>query len=165
MVALLVQALRHEVDGQHDQAVGLRAQALDQAPTSSGVMGRTAVPVDSRRRSRLGPILEVVINGRRYGWLPFMHPSKLRIEPVVDLRDLIWAPAQIQFTNGGEAVTLLPARYPTTQRRCRRRLADGAQDRVAARWGSAVRPGQRCHRTDADEVGLRRSGTDVQPRR
>jgi type VI secretion system protein ImpE len=154
-VALLVQALRHEVDGQHDQAAGLRAQALDQAPTSSGVMDGQPFQWIADADSRLGPILEVVINGR-YGWLPFMHLSKLRIEPVVDLRDLIWAPAQIQFTNGGEAVTLLPARYPGTASEG----ADGAL--LMARkteWievGSAQYHGrgQRLLSTDADEVGL-----------
>jgi type VI secretion system protein ImpE len=31
-------------------------------------------------------------------------------------RDLIWAPAQLKWSNGGEAVGLLPTRYPGSER-------------------------------------------------
>ena len=36
-------------------------------------------------------------------------------QPPEDLRDLVWLPAQFQWANGGEAVGLIPARYPGSQ--------------------------------------------------
>lgn len=109
-VAQLAQALQADAQGQPTQAVKARADALDQAPASSGRLNGVAFEWIADADSRLGPVLEVIINGR-YGWLPFMHLSALTIEPVADLRDLVWAPAHITFTNGGDTVALLPVRY------------------------------------------------------
>jgi type VI secretion system protein ImpE len=33
------------------------------------------------------------------------------IEAPTDLRDLVWLPAHLQFSNGGEVIALLPTRY------------------------------------------------------
>ena len=63
--------------------------------------------------SRLGPVLEVVINGR-YGWVPFSELTQVTIEAPADLRDMVWAPAQLSLLNGGQTVALVPARYPGT---------------------------------------------------
>ncbi len=60
--------------------------------------------------SRLGPVLEAVINGRYY-WVPFSRLSRIQIEPPEDLRDMVWMPAHLQFENGGESVALIPTRY------------------------------------------------------
>jgi type VI secretion system protein ImpE len=116
-VAALAQALKLEADGQAQAAAAQRAAALDEAEARAGTLqdqdGTQRFEWIADADSRLGPVLEVVVNGR-YGWLPFVHLAQLRIEPVADLRDLVWAPAQLQFTNGGETVALLPARYAGT---------------------------------------------------
>ena len=79
---------------------------------------RRAATVDGRpfewiadADSRLGPVLEAVINGRYY-WVPFSRLIKIDFEPPEDLRDLVWMPAHLQFENGGESVALIPTRYP-----------------------------------------------------
>jgi type VI secretion system protein ImpE len=36
----------------------------------------------------------------------------LRIDVPVDLRDLVWVPAEVRWQNEGEAVALIPTRYP-----------------------------------------------------
>jgi type VI secretion system protein ImpE len=59
-------------------------------------------------------MLEVIVNGRYY-WLPITHVAQIKIEAPVDLRDLIWAPAQFKWSNGGEAFGLLPTRYPGSE--------------------------------------------------
>ena len=61
--------------------------------------------------SRLGPVLEAVINGR-YCWVPFSALKEIHIEPPTDLRDLVWAAAHLEFPNGGASVALIPTRYP-----------------------------------------------------
>ncbi|MDO8376935.1 MAG: type VI secretion system accessory protein TagJ, partial [Aquabacterium sp.] len=110
-VALLAQALQLDAQGHPAQAAALRAQAFEDAPPSPGQADGQAFAWIADADSRLGPVLEVLINGR-YGWLPFVHVRQIDIEPVTDLRDLIWSAAHIEFINGGDTVALLPSRYP-----------------------------------------------------
>jgi type VI secretion system protein ImpE len=63
---------------------------------------------------RLGPVCEAIINGQYY-WVPFGRFSKVVIEAPADLRDLVWMPAQFHFANGGEAVGVIPTRYPGSE--------------------------------------------------
>ncbi len=109
-VAQLAQALQLDAQGLAAQAAQARAAALEQAPATAGQLDGQAFEWIGDADSRLGPVLEVIINGR-YGWLPLMHLRELAIEPVADLRDLVWAPAHVTFTNAGDTVALLPVRY------------------------------------------------------
>lgn len=154
-VAWMAQALRHDADGQHEQAAALRSQALEQAPASSGTLDGKAFEWIADADSRLGPVLEVVINGR-YGWLPFMHLAALKVEPVADLRDLVWAAAHLTFTNGGDTVALLPVRYAGTVAAGRDPLLllSRKTEWVEAPGGQYHGLGQRTISTDADELGL-----------
>ncbi|MBF2998639.1 virulence protein SciE type, partial [Pseudomonas aeruginosa] len=63
--------------------------------------------------TRLGPVLEVIFNGR-YAWLPMSNLRSLKVEAPSDLRDLVWLPAELTLANGGVTVALLPARYAET---------------------------------------------------
>lgn len=105
-VALLVQALAADASA----AVELRSRAFDVAPATPGRLDGEAFEWIADADSRLAPVLEAVLDGR-YCWVPFAALARVRIEPPTDLRDLVWAPAQLQFVNGGESVALLPARY------------------------------------------------------
>ena len=153
-VALLAQALQLDGQGHTAQAASLRTQAFDQAPASSGRIDAKAFAWIADADSRLGPSLEVLINGR-YGWLPLSNLRRLDIEPVADLRDLVWAPAHLEFVNGGDTVALLPARYAGT-------AASGEAALQMARkteWlplaeGQYRGLGQRLLTTDAAEFGL-----------
>lgn len=109
-VALLVEALQAEARGNDDAAARLRDDAFDEAPATAGTLDGAAFEWIADADSRLGPVLEVIINGR-YGWLPFSELRQVDIEAPSDLRDLVWAPAHLHFHNGGEAVALVPARY------------------------------------------------------
>jgi len=159
-VALLAQALKLESEGQQAAAAAQRAEALERAEARTGTLEGPGEPQAfewiADADSRLGPLLEVIINGR-YGWLPMAHLSEVRIEPVADLRDLVWAPAQITFANGGETVALLPVRYAATP------LAEGGALAMARQteWvelgagsGQYRGVGQRVLATDGAEVGL-----------
>lgn len=157
-VAQLAQALQLQAQGHPGQASAARAAALEQAPASCGSLDGQHFEWIADADSRLGPVLEVVINGR-YGWLPFAHVGELVMEPVSDLRDLVWAPAQLSFANGAQTVALIPARYAGTAA-----SADGALQ-LARRtdWlelGAGREPvqyrglGQRMLATDAAETGL-----------
>jgi len=153
-VALLAQALQLDDQGQPQAAAQARAQALDQAEPSAGLLGDTRFEWLADADSRLGPTLEVIINGR-YGWLPFSHLKALVVEPVADLRDLVWAPAHLRFHNGGDSVALLPVRYAGTP------LAEGGSLALSRQtdWlpladGQFRGVGQRLLSSDAAELGL-----------
>jgi type VI secretion system protein ImpE len=64
--------------------------------------------------SRLGPVLEACVNGRYY-WVPFARLSRVAFEAPVDLRDYVWTPTQLTFSNGGETIAFVPTRYPGSQ--------------------------------------------------
>jgi len=110
-VALLAQALQVEGEGNLAAAAKLRQQAFDQAPPTPGTLDGAPFEWIADADSRIGPILEAVINGR-YCWIPFTALAKVVFEAPVDLRDLVWLPAQVQLVNGGEVVALVPSRYP-----------------------------------------------------
>ena len=109
-VATLVEALQADARGDGELAARLRADALEQAAPSAGSLDGVAFDWIADADSRLGPVLESVINGR-YAWVPFSALTKVAIEAPVDLRDLVWAPAHLWFVNGGDTVALVPSRY------------------------------------------------------
>jgi type VI secretion system protein ImpE len=119
-VALLAQALQADAQGDPHTAARLRENAFEQAPPSSGALDDRAFDWLADADSRLGPVFEVIINGR-YGWLPMANVAQIDFEPPTDLRDLVWAPTHLVFANGGETVALLPVRYTGTAAQ-----ADGA---------------------------------------
>ncbi len=110
-VALLLEALKHTAAGRHAGAAQLVGQALDAAPVNSGRIDDQPFEWLADSDSRIGPLFEAVINGRYY-WVPLVNVRELRIEAPTDLRDFVWAAAHFTWTNGGETVALLPARYP-----------------------------------------------------
>ena len=110
-VAWLVQALQADAQGDAAAAANLRAQAFEAAPAVPGRLNGEPFEWIADADSRLGPVLEVVLNGR-YGWIPFTALAKLSIQAPEDLRDLVWTPAQLEFANGGASVALIPSRYP-----------------------------------------------------
>lgn len=115
-VALLAQGVKALANGDADHAAALREEAFEKAPTTSGELDGQDFEWIADADMRLGPVLEIVINGK-YFWMPFNVLSSLRLEPPVDLRDTVWTGANLTIKNGGELVGLIPTRYAgTTQR-------------------------------------------------
>ncbi|MDH5540322.1 MAG: virulence protein SciE type [Rhizobacter sp.] len=110
-VALLIEALRCDARDDPASAARLRDEAFEAAPATPGNFDGTEFDWIADADSRLGPVLEAVINGR-YCWVPFGALAKVVIEAPVDLRDLVWCAAQLEFSNGGSSVALVPTRYP-----------------------------------------------------
>ncbi|MFO1421680.1 MAG: type VI secretion system accessory protein TagJ [Candidatus Competibacteraceae bacterium] len=110
-VALLLEALRLTADGHYAQARATRDQAFEAATVTPGTLDGQMFEWLADADPRLGPVLEAVVNGRYY-WIPFQRIRTLAFEQPVDLRDYVWMPARVTWTNGGETVGLIPARYP-----------------------------------------------------
>ncbi len=110
-LALLIESLLRSGRNEAEASARLREQAFEQAPTSGGTVDGQAFEWIADADSRMGPVIEAIINGRYY-WVPFNRLLRLATEPPEDLRDFVWLPGVLQFTNGGEVPALLPARYP-----------------------------------------------------
>jgi type VI secretion system protein ImpE len=113
-LALLIESLLLTARDQAAQAQKLRDDAFEAAPGSPGTIDGVAFEWIADADMRLGPILEGIVNGRYY-WIPFSRLSRIDIEEPADLRDVVWMPAHFEFTNGGEAVGLIPSRYPASE--------------------------------------------------
>jgi type VI secretion system protein ImpE len=155
-IAGMVQAAALSANGKVAEAQAMRAQALDQAQPSAGRIeiadpGKAADPKAAPLAQpftwiadadpRLGPLLEAVVNGKYY-WVPWTAIASLTFEAPADLRDFVWLPATVKWQNGGDAVALLPARYPGSE--------------TAA--NAALRLGKRTEWSDAGHDEFRGSG-------
>jgi type VI secretion system protein ImpE len=153
-MALMIQALASDAAGDAAGAFALRTQAMDDAPAQPGTVDGKGFEWIADADSRLGPILEVIINGR-YGWMPLADVARIELEAPSDLRDFVWLPARLHFPHGGGTVALLPARYAGTAE-----SGDGAlQLGRRTEWvdigqGQFRGLGQKVLATDRDEVGF-----------
>lgn len=109
-IALILEALTLDASGRHEEAAILRADALEQAPVSSGRIDEQEFAWIADADSRLGPMLEAIINGQYY-WVPFNRLKRVNLMAPADLRDFAWAPAEFIWINGGEAMGFIPSRY------------------------------------------------------
>ena len=115
-VALMIEALKLNASGAHDAAAKVRARAFEAAPGASGTVDGQAFDWIADADMRLGPLLEVIINGKYY-WMPFTAIKRIEFEEPADLRDLVWTPCAMTLANGGDTVALIPTRYAGTTER------------------------------------------------
>jgi type VI secretion system protein ImpE len=153
-LALLVEANKVLAQGDPAKAATLRETAFDAAPAASGHVDGVAFEWIADADMRLGPVLEIIIDGK-YFWMPFSSIETLKIDPPVDLRDAVWTAVTLRLRNGGESVGLVPTRYPGTTG-----AADGAA-RMArvTNWADAgsetyLGTGQRLLTTDQGDLAL-----------
>ena len=152
-LALLIEALLREGRNETDEARKLRAQAMEECPATAGSADGAPFQWIADADTRLGPVLEIVVNGRYY-WIPLSRLSRVTIEAPVDLRDTVWMPCQLQFANGGEVVGFIPSRYPGSE-------SSEAAHQLARRtdWSEPwpehfIGLGQRVLHTDTGEFAL-----------
>jgi type VI secretion system protein ImpE len=84
------------------------------APPVSGTLN--GKPFDDLRDGdpRIGARMEAIVGGR-YTWFPFRHLERVEVKPPERLRDLFWAPAEIETTDdlaGYSGDVLLPVMTP-----------------------------------------------------
>jgi type VI secretion system protein ImpE len=116
-LALLIESLLTGGDSSAaaaERARSLRERAFEAAPTTAGAIDGAPFEWIADGDMRLGPVCEAVINGRYY-WVPFARVARIDIEAPADLRDVVWMPAHFAFANGGEAVAVIPTRYPGSE--------------------------------------------------
>jgi len=151
---LLIEALSATDSVEDKQIEVIRQQAFELAPAISGQIDNNPFAWIADADSRLGPVLEVVLNGRYY-WVPFTHIKTIEIESPTDLRDLVWTPAHFVWTNEGEMIGFIPSRYVSTH------LSDESSLKLARKtiWqtqgdNTYIGKGQRLLTTDQDDYPL-----------
>ena len=153
-LAHLIEAQKLFGQGRIAEASELRAKAFDAAPTTSGTLNGEPFEWIADADMRMGPVLEVIVNGK-YFWLPFNKISSLEIEEPTDLRDAVWTAGTLTLPNGGEIVALIPTRYAGTAEN-----GDNAEKLArATNWADAgaetfVGTGQRLLTTDQADVAV-----------
>ena len=149
-----VQACQLEAGGGVEEALALREKAFEAAPAVGGKVNGRDFEWIADADSRLGPMIEAIVNGALY-WVPFCRIHSMQIEEPTDLRDAVWAPARMVLTNGGEVFALVPVRYPGSER-----SGDGSirlarkTEWVEAAGGVQHGLGQRMLATDGEEIPL-----------
>ncbi|TDK53022.1 type VI secretion system accessory protein TagJ [Antarcticimicrobium luteum] len=153
-LALLIEAQKCLAQGRPEEAATLRARAFDAAPACAGTLNGEPFDWIADADMRLGPVLEVIVNGR-YFWLPFAAIARLDIDEPGDLRDAVWTAGVLTLTNGGEVAALIPTRYPGTT------LSTDSAAKLAraTSWADAgaetfVGTGQRLLATDRSDIAL-----------
>lgn len=152
-VALLVEAQQAFCKGEFDVFSKLNEQAFEKAETRSGKINGESFEWLADADQRFGPVFEFIFNGQYY-WVPMSRVSKLHTEKPTDLRDLIWLPAEVTWTNGGKLMVMMLARYP--------RIEDVSGAGLLARrtdWMSHVNDivegtGQRVFATDQNDYSM-----------
>ena len=113
-IGWLVQANQMVAEGKYQGAQKIRERAFEASPAISGSIDNQKFEWIADSDSRLGPVLEAIIDGKYY-WVPFTAIKRIRIEPPSDLRDVVWCPAQFTWANGGESAGFIPTRYPGSE--------------------------------------------------
>jgi len=149
----VVQANELAGKGQSQAAQDLRDKAFEAAPTNNGTLNGQPFEWIADADPRLGPILEVILDGHYY-WVPFCRIKKMHIEAPTDLRDLVWAPVQFLWSNGGEASGHIPTRYAGTETSSDGQLRMARKTEWVERGGLSVGIGQRLLATNDSEYPL-----------
>jgi type VI secretion system protein ImpE len=153
-VSLMIQANELLARGELLAAAKLREQAFDAAPAVSGKINGHDFAWLADADTRLGPILEAIID-YKYFWIPLTRVKAVRVEEPKALRNIVWAEAQFTWTNGGQAPGLIPTRYAGSELSSDSALRLGRQ----TSWkeldgGHFVGLGQRMLATDHGEYPL-----------
>ena len=100
-IGLLVESLEKLAQGHVAAAEALRAKAFEQAPAKGGTIDGKAFEWIADADSRLGPVCEAIIDGKYY-WVPFERLVRVKVEAPTDLRDVVWASAQLELATGAK---------------------------------------------------------------
>ncbi len=152
-MAELIQAQQAFAKGDYDTFAELNAKALEEAPALAGKINDEPFEWLADADQRFGPVIEMVFNGHYY-WVPVNNIRTLRTEAPSDLRDLIWLPAEVTWSNGGELMVMLPARYPVVEDTPAECLMSRKTDWREAGDGNVFGVGQKMLATDEKDYPL-----------
>lgn len=150
----LLQASQYAAAGEMDAAISSRDQAFEAVEAVSGQINDEPFEWVMDADSRLGPVLEMIINGKYY-WVPFHRIKELKIDKPQFLKDMVWLSAEVVWANRGQASVLIPVRYAgSTETAVHELLLARRTDWSTPAEGYYTGLGQRMLSTDTKDVPL-----------
>jgi type VI secretion system protein ImpE len=111
-IATLIEAQQAYANGALDTFLELNSKAFEDAEARSGKINGESFEWLADADQRFGPVLEIIFNGHYY-WAPLSRIRSIKSEEPTDLRDLVWLPAEVTWSNGGQNIVMIPSRYPS----------------------------------------------------
>jgi type VI secretion system protein ImpE len=105
--------IKSAAGGDWERAHTLALDAREQANACQGELNGSPFDWLMDGDSRLGPVLEVILDGKYY-WIPQDRVKSLVTDPPSCLTHSLWLPASIALVSGADIYGFLPARYPVT---------------------------------------------------
>jgi type VI secretion system protein ImpE len=102
-------------EGDAQGARTLIEQSKASAPRLNGTINGRAFTGLTDSDDRVWPVLEVFANGA-YTWIPFEQIKTMRLSRPSFLRDLLWAPVQVECVEGQQGEVYVPTLYPNSER-------------------------------------------------
>lgn len=149
-LADLMQANQLLAQGKHKAAASLRDRAFEQAPATPGKIDGRPFEWIADADTRLGPVIELHMEGKYY-WVPVHRIRRIAFEAPANLIDLVFAPAQFVWSNGGEAAGFIPVRYISKHAAPDPKCALARLTQWNETAGFITGSGQRMFATDAGE--------------
>jgi type VI secretion system protein ImpE len=113
-IGSLIKSNELAAKGQFEAAGELREKAFEGAQPVAGTINGEAFEWLGDADARLGPVIEIILNGQ-YKWLPIHQIQSMTLGEPAELLDLVWAQTEFTWTNGGQGVGFIPVRYPGTE--------------------------------------------------
>jgi type VI secretion system protein ImpE len=153
-MALLLQSLGLAAAQKWQEADARRQEAFEQAPVTGGTIDGQEFEWIADADSRIGPMIEAIVNGRYY-WVPIHRIQQIEIDAPCDLRDSVWLPVNFVWAGSGETVGFIPTRYDLSE--CH--VDDAVKLARKTEWvepspGTFIGQGQRMLATDGGEYSL-----------
>jgi len=114
-VDLHVAAINRMREGNIAEARKLLDQAEEERPALNGKLNGNQFSDFRDYNDVVGPVLEMIVQDK-YTWLPFEQATYIEIPPPKQLRDLMWASARVETTDGTIGEVFLPMLYADSSR-------------------------------------------------
>jgi type VI secretion system protein ImpE len=112
-VDLCVTALNQVKGGLTKEARATLDRAEEERPAIAGNLGGRQFHDFRDYDDFLAPVLELIVKDK-YVWLPFEQIKSIQISPPRQLRDMIWASARVEATDGTIGEVYMPSLYADT---------------------------------------------------
>jgi type VI secretion system protein ImpE len=112
-LAPAAECLKSAARGDWDRALALSLEAKEGADACRGELNGQPFEWIMDGDSRLGAVIEVILDGRYY-WMPQNRLASLKTEIPGSLSHSLWLPASITLQNGAYIHGFLPGRYPVS---------------------------------------------------
>ncbi len=112
-IDLHVQAINQIRAGEMEAARATLDRAEEERPTVSGKFDGTEFEDFRDYDDIVAPVLELIVKDK-YVWMPFEQIRRFEISPPRQLRDLLWASAQIEALDGTVGQVYVPSLYAGT---------------------------------------------------